>query len=389
MLQTRPNSATGNFQHVSQAHAHNLHNNRPASMARNLYSNPGGSMGSYRGPTTQSSVAPYAFTSTPGLGGTGYNQSQQSAAPQLRPENRTSSAPTNPYSRAGQGHQRHPTATSESTSSSSSSEPAAGSGQVTTSKDDSAITSSQRPVPPNNRPVSGLQINTIVPAIPNINAGTTAKPSPDRYRRVNRRAESSPAPQHPAASSSGSSSPSGSAMPAVNHFYGSSTKVNNPAPAPAPAPAPQPFITFGNVPHIPSPRQPNGYPGTVITGQPQTASVDDMHLNRQPSSEQARRYHRRSVSGLDSGDVAGVTNAATGQTALQQQRTAQGVMGRQEHAGWRGPTTPGPAASAHHHRTGSGDSASSAQSRPTVSYLMLPRPHLVMTSTNRLKIAAY
>ena len=361
MLQTRPASATGNFQHVSQAHVHNLHNNRPPSMARNLYANPSGTVGSYRGQPTHASVAPYAFTSTPG--GTFGQQPQPLASP-ARQENRISTAPVNSYQPQangnGRGHQRYPTATSNSTSSSSSSSdhPAAGS-------EDSSMASTPRPGTVPSRPASGLSINTIVPAIPNINLGS--KPSPDRYRRANRKSvgfDKTNVASHQVAAGSGSASPSGSGMPAVDQLYGvGTTKTNNAAPAPAPAS--HSFITFGNAPHIPSPRQPNGSPSTVFTSQPvPTGSVDDLSLNRPASSEQAKRYHRRSVSGLGSNDSMGGDKNVTGIASTPQSRL---VAGRQEHAEWRSPATPRPTASSHS-RNGSADSTASTHSRPSVSH---------------------
>lgn len=160
-------------------------------MSWNTY-NTGGS-GSYR--AGHQVVAPYAFTSTPNLSGSANVQNRQSWSPHLRPEHRTTSAPsapqlspslppTLPPINVNSRSANHPAAGSVSTSSSNSSV------QSYVSKDDTAIPSSRqlRTEPP-LRPLSTVNLPSPSSSFMNISS-PTVRPSPDRYRRGSRRPDS-------------------------------------------------------------------------------------------------------------------------------------------------------------------------------------------------------
>ncbi|KAL4774690.1 hypothetical protein BDW60DRAFT_162838 [Aspergillus nidulans var. acristatus] len=186
VLQTRPSSSSGAFttsQSLQQTDSRN-----PA-MSWNTY-NTAGNSGGYR-PSHQV-VAPYAFTSTPNLSNSPNLQNRQSWSPSLRPEHRTSSAPSAPQlpanaSLVGNNSRpvHHTAAGSVSTSSSNSSV------QSHMSKDDTAIPSRQLRGDPSIRPLSTANLPSPTPSFMNISSPTVSRPSPDRYRRGNRRSDAS------------------------------------------------------------------------------------------------------------------------------------------------------------------------------------------------------
>ncbi|KAL4735662.1 hypothetical protein BDV11DRAFT_29117 [Aspergillus similis] len=186
VLQTRPSSSSGAFtasQSLQQTDSRN-----PA-MSWNTY-NTAGNSGGYR-PGHQV-VAPYAFTSTPNLSNSPNLQNRQSWSPSLRPEHRTSSAPSAPQlaanaSLVGNNSRplHHTAAGSVSTSSSNSSV------QSHMSKDDTAIPSRQLRGDPSIRPLSTANLPSPTPPFMNISSPTVSRPSPDRYRRGNRRSDAS------------------------------------------------------------------------------------------------------------------------------------------------------------------------------------------------------
>lgn len=186
VLQTRPSSSSGTFTSPSQPSQQQ--NARNSTMSWNTYNTVGGS-GSYR--AGHQVVAPYAFTSTPNLSSPANVQNRQSWSPHLRPEHRTTSAPSAPQlspslppvgvnSRSA----NHLAAGSVSTSSSNSSV------QSYVSKDDSAIPSRQLRTEPPLRPLSTVNLpSPSSSSFMNISS-PTVRPSPDRYRRGSRRPDS-------------------------------------------------------------------------------------------------------------------------------------------------------------------------------------------------------
>lgn len=311
---------------------------RSAQMPRtHVYNVQNGGMG-YRG-TSSTPVAPYAFQATP----------------QLRQENRTSSAPTNPYaanaaaqsSGARLGHPTHASSSSDSTVSSSGSSnrsmvPQKG------SKDDTAVLAQQRPRSSDeqlkrtvldNRPLSTISLSTSVPDLSLTNFDTTPKASPERYRRVQRRADSStsvPTTPQDGQPPNRSAMPSGSGMANVAHLYN------------------------GNLPPVPRPAH------------LRTNSADDMQLGRQ-ATEQAKRYRRRSLNSFEANAMANqVFTAPNGQpqAAVNQAKPQGASESRPAHyvvAAGRPPS--------HHERHPSAESVSSnsARSRPSSKQENIPQ----------------
>ncbi|OJD30146.1 protein bni4 p53858 [Diplodia corticola] len=254
---TQPNSSIAMLHSSSSGDAQSHHqssSSRSSNMPRTQYYNtPGGGIG-YRG-SSATPVQAYAFQQTP----------------QLRQENRSTSAPVNPYSQAQafsttlaptkQGHATHPSSSSGSTASSSSSNQSS-TRQRSGSKDDSALshprTKSASSSVDSSRQLSAINLSTSVPDLTLTSFDTPAKTSPDRYRRSrNTSGPSSPSlPQD-----SKSAAPSGSGMAGVAHLY----KNNAPNPRP---------------------------------GHNRTSSMDDSVLPR-ANSEQAKRYRRRSLNNFE------------------------------------------------------------------------------------------
>jgi len=275
MLQTRPSSDP--FQTGSQSQQQL----RNAQMARGIYGT-GSGITSYRGHTSVPPAAPYAFTSVPVMP-TGANPLRQHpTTPHLHQENRTSSAPTVSLVQqnagsvsAAQSRQRQLAMLQDSVPVTVSADPMTVGYQFGT-RDDSSIPTPRTTV---QRPLSAMELNVSDAKLAAMSG--TSKPSPDRYRRNHRRAETS---QLAFATSQvgGSAMPSGSGMATVGHLYN-----------PAVLHAQQPYrgAQMDNVNHF--------------DARPRLVSKDDMALSRQGSSEQAKRYRRRSVSGLDAGSPIG------------------------------------------------------------------------------------
>lgn len=264
MLQTRPSSASGTLQpSQNQAAYHQYPINPQQRNGFHSLNNNNMAISNYRGQNSMAPIAPYAFTSTPGLS-IGGQQSQNGS--QLRPEQqRTSSAPIVPTLQGNNTNRsRYPATLSVSTTSSSSSSELS---QRSGTRDDSAITSTARVATRAPRPHSTIITSHNQALAPPM--ASPAKPAPDRYRRpAIRRAESSNSSQ-----ASGHSS-SVSTMPNVMQFYGASTQSVN--------------TQALNV-QMPSQNQPS-------------ATADDMQLNQRTTSEQAKRYRRRSIHSIDAHD---------------------------------------------------------------------------------------
>ncbi|KAE8147459.1 hypothetical protein BDV25DRAFT_32849 [Aspergillus avenaceus] len=197
VLQTRPSSSSGAF---TPSQTSQQHNSRNSNMSWNSYNTVAGS-GNYR--AGHQVVAPYAFTSTPNLPSSANAPTRHSLSPHLRPEHRTSSAPSAPQVSPSPAHPgvnsryvNHPAAGSVSTSSSNSSI------QSHRSKDDTALPSRQARVSdtPPLRPLSTANLpSPSSPNFMNISSPTVARPSPDRYRRGTRRPDGTGGTPAPAA----------------------------------------------------------------------------------------------------------------------------------------------------------------------------------------------
>ncbi|TGO23329.1 hypothetical protein BPAE_0136g00210 [Botrytis paeoniae] len=291
MLQTRPSSASGTLQPSQNQAAYHQYTVNP--QQRNNFhglNNNNMAISNYRGHSSMAPTAPYAFTSSPGLSIGGQQTPNGS---QSRPEQqRTASAPIVPTLQGGStnapNRSRYPAALSVSTTSSSSSSELS---QRSGTRDDSAITSTARIATRTPRPHSTIITSYNQSLAPPM--ASPAKPAPDRYRRpAIRRADSSNSSQ------AGVSSSSVSTMPNVMQFYGASTQAVNS----------QAFNL-----QMPQQNQPS-------------ATADDMQLNQRTTSEQAKRYRRRSIHTIDAHDN---INASPSPGILQQgSRPVNSASGR-------------------------------------------------------------
>ena len=354
MLQTRPASASGILQTSSQTTSH--HQYAANSAQRNSFHGMNNGMGisTYRGHTAVAPIAPYAFTSTPSLATPG----QRIQGPHLRPDQRAASAPTitTVHQEPGKigSRSRYPAPASVSTTSSSSSSELPSLGQMSGSRDDSRVAGTTRVSSANPRPQSTIitssNSSNSAPAI-----SSPVKTSQDRYRRPNnRRAESSTnSHQSNAQPSSGAS-----AMPNVMQFYGSSTQ---------PTTTPMtPFQSFNiQVPQFSSPAA--NLPFTV------SGAADDSLLNHHTSSDQAKRYRRRSIHTIDTGEYAtGTANPTSAGLIVQGSRQVSSANGRiDQHPLRSSPVvTVRPASS--HGRNGSLESLNSTRSNSRPSSVSIP-----------------
>ncbi|CAI6336534.1 unnamed protein product [Periconia digitata] len=220
----------------------------------------------YRG--SSAPIAPYAFSSTP----------------QLRQENRSSSAPNNQLAQptanpSKLGHPSHPSSSSDSTVSTSGS---SNRSLVTPSfapKDDaSAKKSIVDDAPPTiNLSTSVPDLSFSISESP-VTSDAPVKPSPGRYRRAASRSESTTS----GTASSSTSTPTQQSPPATASPASGSVRPNLP-----------PLSTID----LPLPARPTHN---------RASSVDDMPA-RGGSIDQAKRYRRRSLSGLDGNAMANGT----------------------------------------------------------------------------------
>ncbi|KAL8773383.1 MAG: hypothetical protein Q9209_001777 [Squamulea sp. 1 TL-2023] len=149
------------------------------------------------------------------------------------------------------------------------------------SKDDTAVPAAGVSSVP--RPLSAIDLNS--PALaPSAN---TSKPAPDRYKRNHRRAEAAGLPTGTSQSQGGSALPSGSGMATVGHLYSGGYQTTS-----------TPTLTsYPSYRGSPSPSRQGNESASI--NQPKISSVDDMAVSRPGSSEQAKRYRRRSISSID------------------------------------------------------------------------------------------
>ena len=301
MLQTRPSSSSGPFQGGAQ----NQH--RASQATRNMYN--GGNTTSYRGQTSMAPVAPYAFTATPSLSsGTNPLRQHPTSTPHLRQENRALSAPAIPFSQQpnainNQFRQR----------------PLAPSPNIVDTSDLSLNDG------PSQKTSAGQRSLDLTLSDPRLTAGHSSKPSPDRYRRNHRRAETSSAALG-SPSSGGSALPSGSGMATVGHLYNHPTQSMS-----------SPAFASNNV--------------------LKASSKDDSNVNWQ-SADQAKRYRRRSTLGNDEPSSHSIEPRIQ---APPPTRTYASVASA-PYAPEKPESRPMPVHDTLHGRNGSGDSASSSRS---------------------------
>ncbi|KAL8677407.1 MAG: hypothetical protein Q9186_006162 [Xanthomendoza sp. 1 TL-2023] len=276
MLQTRSPNTDG-FQPGTQGQPHQ----RGSQMPRNMYNASVGSMaaGSYRGHSPLSPSASYAFNS-PSINPTGANPLRQHPT-MPRYDTRTASAPVTPFTNPITSPNLSTTPQNRLSSVSAFNLSNAFTSQPSGSKDDSAVPAASTGSA--SRPLSTVDLNSTALAP----SAITSKPAPDRYKRNHRRAETAGLSAPPAQNQGGSALPSGSGMATVGHLYSGGYQTSS-----------TPTLTsYPSYRGSPSPsRQGNDSAGNT---QSKLSSVDDSALSRPGSSEQAKRYRRRSISSLD------------------------------------------------------------------------------------------
>ena len=262
MLQTRPSSSSG----IAPSSSSQSQMNQQYNSQRNSFhglSGPSGGQMMYRG-TSGGPIQPYAFTATPGLAQN--NQWQQYGG------YRTSSTPNLPTMQMvnpiAQTRPQHPAQMVAAPSYAQM----VSKGAAGFSRDDSSLPSASRPAQTANRQSNNTsnQLNVAQPA--------TSKVSPERYRRPSpRNTDSYPAAQQ--------SQPQAYAM----HSNSGMANVQNPRIVPDLKGITPRNITPMNRPH-------SFYAAVPISAK------DDIHLHRQPTPEELKRFRRRSMHSIDSTD---------------------------------------------------------------------------------------
>lgn len=273
MLQSRPSSSDA-FQNGSQGQQHQ----RSSQMPRNVYNMGGMATTSYRGHTSIASVpvAPYAFSSTPALPGTGNPLRQNpTPSPHLRQENRTASAPVIPFTQQtlpppnSLNRYRQSAGSTPLDASNPHTLP-----QEANSKDDTSILSqAARSFAP--RPQSAIDLGS----------SNNAKSSPDRYRRANRRADAAGFPPSNVSTQGGSALPSGSGMATVGHLYSNLAHSSS-------SPSLSTYASY---------RDETSKESSTLAKR-LSSTVDDLSLPKQTTPELAKRYRRRSINSMDAGE---------------------------------------------------------------------------------------
>ncbi|WEW54621.1 bud neck involved protein [Emydomyces testavorans] len=294
LLQPRPASSSGASQLQSQQQQQQYQMARNTQPHRQSYTDLTAITG-YRPSNTPSSsiqpVAPYAFTSTPSLANTSTPppQPRPNTLPQMKsdswaaPSLSSSQTEHNPaYSSVipSRAHFQH-AAGSVSTNSGVSVTSSINSAR---SKDDSSLPSALGKAKRAPRPLSSIDLDLppITMSMTPTTSSLPSKPSPDRYRRGQRRAEQANVTTLPSTSNSVVTAPSSpSATPEVS--------LGEKYPALA--------FTQPNVPEL----------KTSFGQHTRNASADNVPTTDKVSPELAKRYRRRSLGSLDS---AGLLTAA-------------------------------------------------------------------------------
>jgi len=293
---------------------------RSSQMSRSQPYNAASAGSGYRG--TSAPIAPYAFSSTP----------------QLRQEMRSSSAPSQQGlqqqaqpANSRLGHPTHASSSSDSTVSTSGSSSRSLAAPSFGTKDEDMRKSI----------VDGMaSVSTSIPDLSLLSfSDAQVKPSPGRYRRAPGRTDSYN---------------SGTASPSTLTPTQQSPAIGAPA-------------NFGTARPNAQPPSLVELPPPVRPGHNRASSVDDMEMPRGGSVDQAKRYRRRSLSGLDANAM--VVNTAplapvssTPVTAPKRPTQDLRPPSSSSRHGSR------PASSHSHKRQGSsGSTASNTSNRPSVS----------------------
>lgn len=239
----------------------------------------------YRSFSGTAPVAPYAFTSTPGL--TSSHNKQQT---QAWSDNKN---PTVRQLGPEETRLRYPVSDTSSSSSSVSSDPPSRYHQSHQQQQATAFTVRTNPNA-TARPVSVVAL----PSPPILPAATKSRPSPDRYRR--KKSDGNLPSSSTVHSPAGSAIPSGSGMAAVGAHY---------TPVAAPGRTNSPATTSAAAGGMKNPIE-------SYTGQLRSQSVDDIHTHRLPSglTAQQRQQRRASVGAFSPGSLS-MINGNNGQVA--------------------------------------------------------------------------
>ncbi|KAI0834860.1 hypothetical protein F5Y06DRAFT_289575 [Hypoxylon sp. FL0890] len=265
LLQTRPSSSSGMMPGPSGTQPNQAYmGNQQRNSYHGLSGNVGGGPTVYRG-NTSAPVQPYAFTATPSLANGG--QWQQYGA------YRSSSSLPNTQMADPNASARSRYPVNSNTLGNSNGQPNMHTGM---SQDDSRATSGS-----SSRPqLAPLNVPSNQPTFAQVAA---AKATPERYRRPSPRyTDSSPSVMQ-TPQSQGSAMPSGSGMATIVHLY-------NPRAIPdQKAATSRNSVALANRPH-------SAY-GSMVG-----VAMDDMHLYRHPTEEEAKRFRRRSIHSINSTD---------------------------------------------------------------------------------------
>lgn len=361
MLHTRPSSSDA-FQTGSQSHQQHQ---RSSTVPRNIYNTSVGGMasGNYRGHTSTPPVSPYAFTSTPVTPSGGNPLRQHPTSPHLRQENRTTSAPVMAFPQqtvqANPAVSNHPHLPNVVTTSPLDLGNDFSPRQQMGSKDDTSIASPSIKIN-NNMPSSSSSIELISPSLvmpPSLT--TTSKPSPDRYRRNNRRPETQGPSTATTPTQGGSALPSGSGMATVGHLYNIPTQSSS-------TPS---LSTYPTYRRSQSPFSQNGSDGSSVV----LTSSDDLIIHKQSTPEQAKRYRRRSISSLEAKEY--ITEAPVQATPQPKTYAAMLASPAPQERKEVGVLTPIQRPGSSHGRQGSSESSSTNRSNsrpPSVCFLGFP-----------------
>ncbi|KAL8664261.1 MAG: hypothetical protein Q9202_003211 [Teloschistes flavicans] len=220
--------------------------------------------------------------------------------------------------------------------------------QQSGSKDDTAIPATT--TLPLSRPLSAIDLNTSA----SNSSPATSKPAPDRYKRNHRRAETGGLPTGSAPTQGGSALPSGSGMATIGHLYqGGYQTASTPT-----------LTSYPSYRGSPSPsQQANEYASKSPS---RVSSVDDLSVSRPGSSEQAKRYRRRSISSLDAKEYQSF-NSGTPVVAAPQPKTYAATLASPAPAMSNETRTPQPFTQTQrprssHGRNGSNESSNSGRS---------------------------
>lgn len=316
------------FQNPSTSQPHHTQG-RSVQMPRNqIYNGQNGGQG-YRS-TSSGPIAPYAFSSTP----------------QLRQDNKSISGPSpqglHHLSGARLGHPSHPSSSSDSTTSTSGSSSRSLIGPQFNSKDDSVLnTYDGRRSVAEGIPASTINLSTSVPDLSLAVQDGPVKPSPDRYRRGGRRSDSS------------------NTVTAASAALTPTQQSPSISPSTGPATPKTTSTVVSSAEDLQAPARP---------GHNRASSVDDMQTPRQGSVDQAKRYRRRSLSGLDAN-----AQAASFDATATPSSTSIASSTKKPPQDLRPPSSSSrhgsrPTSSQSHERQGSAGSASSVSSAwPSVS----------------------